>query len=167
MLHRPPRTTGPRVANRLKFDQENIATGRIVASYFETVDGEIGAIDDESSYSRYVLETEFPGMQGPITVKVFTGTALRSEPVRVVNAGRGKKNERVEYNKFTTLMLSLGQIESIESIDKKTDSDMDFFQKSVEKMVGDHVKARVEKNKRGFYAVLVDAIERVPAPIDD
>ena len=87
---------------------------------------------------------------------------INSEPLEVRYQGRGKKEEVRIYNRFTTLLLSLGLLKE-DDLAGMTEETSDLLADNIEKMAGQKIRAKVEKDKGGFYVIDLESISIVEA----
>jgi hypothetical protein len=112
---------------------------------------------EEIVYQRCELTTVFDGTDKPITIHTYTGVTVNAEPLEVLYSGRGKGQAVNVYNRFTTLLLSLGLI-GVDDLAGMTNESADLLADNIEKMKGKKIRAKVEKDKGGFYVLDITSI---------
>ena len=153
-----------KIANNLQASEDGYHVGTIKSLLFgEGKKQEKNGRDiEEIVYPRCELTTVFDGTGTPITIHTYTGVTINSEPLEVRYQGRGKKEEVRIYNRFTTLLLSLGLLKE-DDLAGMTEETSDLLADNIEKMAGQKIRAKVEKDKGGFYVIDLESISIVEA----
>lgn len=149
-----------KIANRVVAGNDGLYIGTIAHIGFETVIGSTknGKTTDEYEYDRFELVADFEGVTDPIQIKIMSGSTINDDPVKVIAAGRGKKNEKPVYNRFTTILLQLG-ILTPEKLAKLSQAIADQAMADLDKLLGRKIRCMIGKNAEGFYAIDINTLE--------
>ena len=149
-----------KIANRVVAGDDGLYVGTIAHIGFETVIGSTKNGKTTDEYDRFELVGDFEGVTDPIQIKIMSGSTINDDPVKVIAAGRGKKNEKPVYNRFTTILLQLG-ILTPEKLAKLSQVIADQAMADLDKLVGRKIRCMIGKNAEGFYAIDINTLELI------